>query len=55
VSTRIDVLSAAVRDLLHDPDRARELGAVGRAAAVRRHGLERFVREWNSVLEEVRT
>ena len=55
VSTRIDVLSAAVRDLLHDPDQARELGAAGRAAALRRHGLERFVCEWNSVLEEVRT
>jgi glycosyltransferase involved in cell wall biosynthesis len=55
VSTRIDVLSAAVRGLMHDSAWARELGAAGRAAALQRHGLERFVCEWNEVLEEVRT
>ncbi|NMH98375.1 glycosyltransferase [Pseudonocardia acidicola] len=55
VSTRIDVLAAAVRDLLHDPARAREIGAAGRTAALQRHGLQRFLREWDSLLQEVTT
>jgi Glycosyl transferases group 1 len=53
VSTRLDVLAAAMRRMIDDPDEARERGAAARAAALRRYGLERFLTSWNEVLEEV--
>jgi len=53
VSTRLDVLAGAMRRLIDDPDEARECGAAARAAALERYGLERFLAEWDDVLEEV--
>jgi hypothetical protein len=53
VSTRIDVLAGTVRRLIDDPDEARERGAAARAAALERYGLERFLADWDDVLEEV--
>jgi hypothetical protein len=53
VSTRLDVLHAAVRDYLHDPGLARATGLRAREAALGRYSLERFLTDWNGVLEEV--
>jgi hypothetical protein len=53
VSTRVDELAAAMRRLIDDPDEARERGAAARAAALERYGLERFLADWDEVLEEV--
>jgi hypothetical protein len=53
VSTRVDVLAAAARELLADPDRARETGAAARRAALERYGLARFLEDWDELLTEV--
>jgi glycosyl transferase family 1 len=53
LSTRVDVLASAARDFLQDPDRAREAGRAARAAALERFGLERFLTDWDALLEEV--
>jgi hypothetical protein len=53
VSTRLDVLAAAMRRLIDDPDEARERGVAARTAALARYGLERFLADWDEVLEEV--
>ena len=53
VSTRLDVLEAAMRRFVADPDEARARGAAARAAALERYGLERFLADWDGVLEAV--
>jgi hypothetical protein len=53
VSTRLDVLAAAMRRLIDDPDEARERGAAARAAALDRYGIDRFLADWDEALEEV--
>jgi len=53
VSTRLDVLRAAVRDYLHDPELARATGLRARAAALGRYSLERFLTDWDRLLKEV--
>jgi glycosyltransferase involved in cell wall biosynthesis len=53
VSTRVDVLSRGLRELIADPDLARERGRAARAAALDRYGLERFLADWDRLLEEV--
>ncbi len=53
VSTRVDVLTEATRRLVADPDEARERGRLARAAALERYGLERFLADWDDLLEEV--
>ena len=53
VSTRLDVLEAAMRRLVADPDEARARGAAARDAALERYGLERFLADWDGVLEAV--
>jgi glycosyltransferase involved in cell wall biosynthesis len=53
VSNRLDRLEDALRRLGADPDEARERGAAARRAATTRFGLNRFLNDWNSVLEEV--
>ena len=50
VSTRVSVLAEALRRLVADPDEARERGAAAREAALRRYGLERFLRDWDETL-----
>lgn len=52
VSTRVDVLRDAVRWLLADPDAAHRLGAAARRAALTRYGLDRFLSDWDRLLEE---
>jgi hypothetical protein len=53
VSTRLDVLGRAVRDLLHEPERARQMGLLARRAALDRYGLRRFLDDWDRLLKEV--
>jgi hypothetical protein len=53
VSTRVDVLAGAMRAFMAEPERAREAGQAARAAALERYGLERFLSDWDQLLEEV--
>jgi len=53
VSTRVDTLTDAVGRLVADPDEARARGEAARAAALEHYGLERFLADWDDVLEEV--
>jgi Glycosyl transferases group 1 len=50
VSTRLDVLEAALRRLVADPDEARERGVRARAYALARYGLARFLADWDELL-----
>jgi hypothetical protein len=53
VSTRVDVLRAALRALVADPEQARLMGKAARAAALARYGLRRFLADWDALLSEV--
>jgi hypothetical protein len=53
LSTRPDRLWGAVREYLHDADAARLAGKAARAAALERYGLDRFLADWDRLLEEV--
>ena len=53
VSAHIDELAIALRELVNDPDRAREAGVAARAAALQRYGLKRFLDDWDALLERV--
>jgi glycosyltransferase involved in cell wall biosynthesis len=53
LSTSVDRLADAARGFLADPDRARETGLAAREAALERFGLERFLADWDELLEEV--
>jgi hypothetical protein len=53
LSTRPDRLWSAVREYLHDADAARLAGKAARAAALERYGLDRFLADWDRLLEEV--
>jgi Glycosyl transferases group 1 len=53
LSTSVERLAGAARELLDDPDRAREAGIAARRAALERFGLQRFLDDWDALLEEV--
>jgi glycosyltransferase involved in cell wall biosynthesis len=53
VSTKVDVLTAAMRRLVADPEEAAERGSAARAAVLERYGLGRFLADWDDVLKEV--
>jgi len=53
VSNRPDVLAEALRRLTAEPEEARVLGKAGREAALDRFGLNRFLSDWNDLLQEV--
>lgn len=53
VSTRIDVLQDAVEEFCREPELAREVGERARAAALARYGIDRFLAEWDSLLNDV--
>ena len=55
ISTRIDVLDDAIRELLGDGGRARAMGLAAREHARAHYGLERFLTDWDALLEEVIT
>ena len=52
LSNDLDVLRREAARLLRDPDEARRRGELARAAALQRYGIERFVRDWDRVLEQ---
>jgi hypothetical protein len=52
-STNVEVLSAAVHKFVTEPDVARKTGESARAAALERYGVERFLRDWDALIEEV--
>ena len=54
LSTRVEVLAEATRRLVADPEQARLMGKAARVAATARYGLERFLADWDALLEEVR-
>ena len=53
VSNRLDVLADALRRFVAEPELARAAGAAAREAALARHGLARFLSDWDALLEEV--
>jgi hypothetical protein len=53
VSTKVDVLTGAMRRMVDDPDEATERGSAARAVALERYGLDRFLADWDDVLQEV--
>jgi glycosyltransferase involved in cell wall biosynthesis len=52
VTNDVDALVDATRTLLHDLDAAAALGAAARRHALERFSLERFLADWNELLEE---
>ncbi|WP_229398261.1 glycosyltransferase [Micromonospora okii] len=52
LSTRVDDLLEAARRFLDDRDAAARAGAAARTAARDRYGLERFLADWDRLLEE---
>jgi glycosyltransferase involved in cell wall biosynthesis len=54
VSTRVEALAEAARRLVADPEQARLMGKAARVAATGRYGLDRFLADWDTLLEEVR-
>jgi glycosyltransferase involved in cell wall biosynthesis len=53
ISTQVEVLADAARRLVADPEQARLMGKAARVAATTRYGLERFLGDWDALLEEV--
>jgi glycosyltransferase involved in cell wall biosynthesis len=53
VSNRLDALRDGLRLLCAEPELAHQMGKAARAAAHERHGLERFLGDWDRLLEEV--
>jgi glycosyltransferase involved in cell wall biosynthesis len=53
ISTQVEVLADAARRLVADPEQARLMGKAARGAATARYGLERFLGDWDALLEEV--
>jgi glycosyltransferase involved in cell wall biosynthesis len=53
VSTNVDALAAEVRRLVANRAEAQERGQAARGAALERYGLDRFLADWDTVLEEV--
>jgi glycosyltransferase involved in cell wall biosynthesis len=53
LSTSVERLADAARGFLADSERAREAGVAAREAALQRFGLQRFLDDWDDLLEEV--
>ncbi|MGA3489145.1 glycosyltransferase [Micromonosporaceae bacterium DT55] len=52
VGTRLETLCDGARRLVAEPETARRLGAAARRTAADRYGLDRFLADWDRVLEE---
>ncbi|WP_430501091.1 glycosyltransferase [Micromonospora trifolii] len=52
LATRTDTLLAAARRFIAEPATARQAGAAARTAARDRYGLDRFLADWDRLLEE---
>ncbi|AEV83546.1 glycosyl transferase [Actinoplanes sp. SE50] len=51
LSTRVDTLVEAAHWLIEEPDEARRMGERARRAALARYGLDRFLADWDHLLE----
>ncbi|MGC4759682.1 glycosyltransferase [Micromonospora trifolii] len=52
LATRTDTLLDAARRFIAEPETARQAGAAARTAARDRYGLDRFLADWDRLLEE---
>jgi hypothetical protein len=52
LATRVDTLVEAAQWLLDEPEAAARLGARARQVALARYGLDRFLADWDRLLEE---
>jgi glycosyltransferase involved in cell wall biosynthesis len=52
LATRVDTLVEAAQWLIDEPEQARLLGTRARQAALARYGLDRFLADWDRLLEE---
>ena len=52
LSTRVDTLVEAAQWLIDEPEAARRLGERARQVALARYGLDRFLADWDRLLEE---
>jgi glycosyltransferase involved in cell wall biosynthesis len=52
LATRVDTLVDAAHWLIDEPEQARRLGARARQVALARYGLDRFLADWDRLLEE---
>lgn len=55
VSTDVSELGAVLARLVADPEEARQRGKAARQYALGRYGLDRFLADWDAVLERVRS
>ena len=53
VSNRLELLEDGLRELIADPDQARERGQAARRAARERYAIERFTADWEALLGEL--
>ncbi len=53
ISTNVRALIDSLEQLLANPDRCKQLGRNARAYARERYGLERFLNDWDRLLEEI--
>ncbi|GAA2207816.1 glycosyltransferase [Nonomuraea monospora] len=53
LSTKVHVLADALHAFAQDPESAAQAGKAARAAALSRHGLRRFLDDWDALLSEV--
>jgi glycosyltransferase involved in cell wall biosynthesis len=53
ISTDVERLTRAVREYVNEPEAARLAGKTARAYALQRYGLDRFLADWDRLLEEV--
>jgi hypothetical protein len=51
LATDPELLGARVRELVEHPEEARRIGDRAREAALRHHGLDRFLTDWDEVLD----
>lgn len=52
-STNVNTLIESLAELLDNPGRCRELGRNARDYAKKRYGLERFLADWDTLLQEI--
>ncbi|GAA4603912.1 glycosyltransferase involved in cell wall biosynthesis [Actinoplanes octamycinicus] len=52
LSTRVDTLVEAAQWLIDEPEEARRMGERARRIALARYGLDRFLADWDHLLEE---
>jgi glycosyl transferase family 1 len=53
ISTNVRTLVESLEQLLDNPERCRELGRNARSYARTRYGLERFLRDWDRLFQEI--